>query len=802
LRDVYADSRSDTYGGGARWRDGDRHTRRAELTVPTSAIDRREFLQGLAAGGLLLVVTATGCQRMSDALRGAQPPSGGDGNPPLKPAVYLRIAPNGDVTVVVHRSEMGQGIRTSLAMIVADELEADWSRVHIEQAPGDEKTYGGQDTDGSHSIRDFLMPMREAGATGRALLEQAAAKQWGVPVADVRAELHQVHHAGSGRVIGYAALIATARTLPVPSREQLRLKQPSEFRYIGKEIPSLDQFDMTTGRAMYGIDQRIAGMRYAVVARPPVYGGTLATMDAAAAQQVPGVERVVRLDHTPPPSGMSPVGGVAVIASSTWAAIQGRKALSITWHDGPNATHDSVEYKTALLRSARAPGGQVGRRQGNVAQALAGSARRLEADYYAPYLAHAPMEPMAALAVVRDGRCEVWAPTQDPQGARNELAKALGIPADNIRVNVTLLGGGFGRKSFPDFIIEAALLARAVGAPVKVQWTREDDIEHDFFHSVAVEHLEAGLDAHGKVIAWLHRSALPAIESTFTPNVVYQGDGGLSQGMTDLPYAIPNVQAEAGPATAHVRIGWYRSVINIPHAFAIGSFIDELAHAAQRDPKAFILDTLGPDHIVDMNNVGVTGKLSNYGATFEEYPIDTGRYRGVLELVAQRSGWGTPLPKGQGRGIAVHRSFLSYVAEVVQVQVEPDGKVIVPRVDIAIDAGFVANPERVRSQLEGGVIMGLSNALVGAITFKRGRTEQSNFDGYKILRMDAAPRDIHVHIVPSTAKPAGVGEPGVPPTAPALCNAIFAATGQRIRTLPVADQLGPHGPGRRTIAEA
>jgi isoquinoline 1-oxidoreductase beta subunit len=752
----------------------------------TTTIDRREFLQEMAAGGLLLAITITGCERVSDALRGGRASSASDA--PFTPAVYLRIAPNGDVTVIVHRSEMGQGIRTSLAMVVADELEADWSRVHIEQAPGDEKTYGGQDTDGSHSIRDFLMPMRQAGATGRTLLEEAAAKRWGVPVTEVKAQQHQVHHTPSGRTLGYAELIAIARTLPIPPPEQLRLKQPSDFRYIGKEIPSLDQFDMTTGRAKYGIDGTVPGMKFAVIARPPVYGGTVATVDSHAAEQVQGVERVVRLDHTPPPSGMSPVGGVAVVASNTWAAIQGRNALKITWNDGPNAQYDSKTYKTELLQSARSPG-QVARRQGDVHGALTHAARRVEADYYAPHLAHAPMEPMAAVALVRDGKCEVWAPTQDPQGARNELAKALGISTDNVRVNVTLLGGGFGRKSFPDFIIEAALLSRAVNAPIKVQWTREDDIQHDFFHSVAVEHLEGGLDANGKVTAWLHRSALPAIGSTFKADVLYQGEGGLAQGVTDLPYSIPNLQAEQGPATPHVRIGWYRSVMNIPHGFAVGSFVDELAHAAGRDPKGFILELLGPDHVVDMTKAGLTGKPENYGSTFDEYPIDTARYRGVLERVAEQSGWGTPLPKGQGRGIAVHRSFLSYVAQVIHVDVSRSGTIAIPRVDIAIDAGFVANPERARSQMEGAVIMGLSNAMVGAITFANGRTVQSNFDTYHVLRMDAAPREIHVQIVPSDAKPAGVGEPGVPPTAPALCNAIFAATGVRIRELPVADQL-------------
>jgi isoquinoline 1-oxidoreductase subunit beta len=753
-------------------------------------VDRRAFLHEMAAGGLLIVATATGCRRVQDDLRriarrGDTPDAGG---PPLTPAVYLRIGTDGDATVIVHRSEMGQGIRTSLAMAVADDLEADWSRVHVEQAPGDEKTYGGQDTDGSHSIKDFLIPMREAGATGRAMLEAAAAQQWRVPVTEVRARNHQVVHTPTGRTLDYAALVPIARTLPVPPRESLHLKPASEFRFLGKEIPGVDLVDMTTGRASYGIDQHMSGMKFAVIARPPVYGGTVATLDSSAAERVAGVERIVRMDPTAPPSGMLPAGGVAVIATSTWAAIQGRRALAITWNDGPNKSYESVAYRAHLEQSVRGTG-RVGRKQGDAARALGRAVRRVSASYYLPHLAHAQMEPVSALAHVHDGRCEVWAPTQNPQEARDGLAKQLGIPVSDVRVNVTLLGGGFGRKSFSDFILEAALLSRATGGPVKVVWTREDDLQHDFFHTVAAEHLEAGLDAHGAVTAWLHRSALPSIASTFGPGVLYQDEGELAMGMTDLPYDIPNIQIEAGPAPAHTRIGWYRSVINIPHAFAIGSFIDELAHAAGKDPRNFLLDLLGPDRTIDMANAGVTGKESNYGATFAEYPIETGRLRGVVEVAAQQSGWGTPLPAGEGRGIAAHRSFLSYVASVVQVRVMPDGSLVIPRVDIAIDAGFIAHPERVRAQLEGATIMGLGNALSSEITFGGGRVLQSNFDTYRVMRMDASPREIHVHIVPSSSKPGGVGEPGVPPTAPALCNAIFAATGRRIRQLPIGNQL-------------
>lgn len=756
----------------------------------TGGLERREFLQTIGAGSLLLAVTATGC-RVDDDLRGAaKTPTA-----TVEPGVYLRLDDTGAVTVIVHRSEMGQGIRTSLAMVVADELEADWKTVRVEQADGDEKKYGDQNTDGSASLRSFLLPLRKAGATGRTLLEAAAAKQWNVPATETEARNGEVIHTPTGRRVAFAKLIATAKTLPAPDVASVRLKDPKAFRYIGKEIPSLDLVDMTTGRAQYAMDVHRDGMKIAVIERPPVLGATIVSVDSSEAEKVPGVEKVIQLAVAPPPSGFLPVGGVAVVARNTWAALQGRKKLKIVWSDGPHGVYDSDTYRADLERTSKKPGKLV-RNQGNVATALRGAAKHVEADYHIPHLAHAQMEPPSALAVVANGRCEVWACTQNPQGSRDTLAQALKIPAENVTVHVTLLGGGFGRKSKPDFIVEAALLAREVGAPVRIVWTREDDIQHDYFHTVAGEHLEGGLDRDGKVTAWLHRSVLPSIGATFAPNVMYQGDSEMAQGITDMPYAIPNVRAESGPAPAHARIGWYRSVINIPHAFAISSFVDELAHEAGQDPKAFLLALLGPDRIIDVEKTGLVGKPWNYGESFADHPLDTARARRAIELVAQQAGWGGTLPAGEGRGIAFHRSFLSYVASVVHVAVGADGVVRIPRVDIAIDAGFVAHPERVRSQMEGGTIMALGNALYGEITFKQGRPVQANFDGYRVMRLDGAPRDLRVHIVPSDARSGGVGEPGVPPTAPALANAIFAATGKRIRRLPIGAQLAAVGPAK------
>jgi len=749
------------------------------MTTILQNVSRRSFLVGGAAvaGGLVI-----GLRLLPRGFANSPSASPAD-VPRFNPTAFVSIDETGLVTIVVHRSEMGQGIRTALPMAVADELEADWSRVRIVQAVGDEATYGGQYTDGSRSLRHFLQPMREMGAAARQMLETAAANKWGVEVAQVRARNHQVVHTATGRILAYGALAAAARELPVPRQDTLTLKRPEDFRYIGKDMPIVDLNDMTSGRASYGIDVRLPGMKYAVIARPPVYGGRVVSYDEAPALAVPGVERVVKLDGTPPPSGFQPLGGVAVIARNTWAAVQGRGKLNISWNDGSNRSYESAAYKSKLEETARRPG-KVVRNQGDAPAALASAARVLKADYYIPHIAHAPMEPPAAAASVADGRCEAWACTQNPQGARDEIAKALGIPADRVKVNVTLLGGGFGRKSKPDYVVEAALLSRAVGAPVKVTWTREDEIHHDYYHTVSAQHLEAALDSRGRAVAWLHRSVFPAIPSTFQPNVRYASDGELSQGVIDVPYAIPNIRCENGEAEPHVRIGWFRSVLNIPHAFAVCSFADELARAAGRDPKDYLLELLGPSRRVDAG-----AHYQNYGDDINVYPIDTGRLRRVIEQVAEKAQWGRSLPAGHGLGIAVHRSFVSYVAIVVEAAVGKDGTVSVPRVDMAVDCGFAAYPDRIRSQMEGAAVMALSSALYGEITFRDGRAQQNNFNDFQVARMDVAPSETHVYIIESDAPPGGVGEPGVPPFAPALCNAIFAATGKRIRRLPIADQL-------------
>ncbi|MCL9654160.1 xanthine dehydrogenase family protein molybdopterin-binding subunit [Pseudomonas protegens] len=753
-----------------------------------SNLSRRSFLKGVGATGALVLAASWGWQQAfaEDQKFGA------DGMPHGwvdDPKVYVSIASDGSVTVICNRSEMGQGVRTSLSMVVADELEADWAQVKVKQAPGDEARFGNQDTDGSRSMRHWYEPMRRCGAAARTMLEQAAAEQWQVPLSECRAQLHKVVHQPSGRELGYGALAAAAGALAVPARDSLRLKQASEFRYIGKEATrAIDGEDIVNGRAVYGADVHFEGMLFAAVARPRVYGGKVKSVDDSAALKVPGVIKVMPIDGRPLPSEFQPLGGVAVVASNTWAAIKGRDALKIEWDDGVNAGYNSIEYRKELEAAAQKPG-KVVRSTGNLDEALSGAQSSLEATYYLPHLAQAPMEPMVAVARFMDGRCEAWAPSQAPQVTRERIAERLGIGFDQVTVNVTLLGGGFGRKSKPDFILEAAILAKAFpGKAVRVQWTREDDIHHSYFHTVSAEYLKAGLSEDGMPAAWLHRTVAPSITALFAPGMNHEGAFELGMGFTNMAYAIPNVRLENPEAAAHTRVGWYRSVSNIPHGFAIQSFVDELAHKAGQDPLKYQLKLLGPDRQIDPRTLS---EEWNYGESPERYPIDTGRMRAVLETAAKAAGWGRSLPKGRGLGLAVHYSFVTYVAAVIDVEVKEDGTLIVHKADIAVDCGPQINPERIRSQFEGACVMGLGNAVLGEISFKDGKVQQDNFHMYEVARMSLAPKEVQVHLLtpPGEVPLGGVGEPGVPPIAPALCNAIFAATGKRIRNLPVRYQL-------------
>jgi isoquinoline 1-oxidoreductase beta subunit len=732
-------------------------------------IVRRSFLAGfgIAIGGLALGSFAE-----------AQEPSTG-----LRPNVFVHVAASGIVTIACARSEMGQGVRSTLPALIADELGADMARVTVVQADGD-KAYGDQNTDGSTSVRMAFTRLRQAGAAARMMLASAAAARWKVPLASVTVHDHAVFHDASKRKLGFGELADDAAKLPVPKKEDITLRPIADLKKVGKDMPFIDAPELVTGRAIFGADVRRPGMLTAVVARPPVVGGRPTKHDASKALAIPGVKKVVPLPSPKPPYGFQPLGGVAVIADNTWAAMRAREHLEITWDHGENASYDSPVYRKALEASVAAPGKTV-RNVGDVERGLAGAKRTLTSVYYAANLAHATMEPPCAVASFEDGTCEVWASTQNPQATRTSVATGLGIDEGKVTVHVTMLGGGFGRKSKPDFAVEAALLAREMGVPVRVMWTREDDLRHDYYHSVSAQRLVAGLDEAKQIVAWEHRTAFPPIASIFRKDATLADVGQLGQGVLDVPLAIPNVRAENCPAPARTRIGWLRSVANIYHAWAVQSFLDELAHARGVDPRDNLLDVLGPPRIWKPADFGVAD-LPNYKQSLDEHPIDTSRHRHVLERVTELAGWQDRTKHNRALGVAVHRSFLAYVAVVISVEKDPTGKIRVDEAWLVADAGLVVNAERVRSQFEGAVNFGLSNALYGEITMKNGATEQSNFRDFRLLRLPDAPRKIHIEVVKSDRPPCGVGEPGVPPVAPALTNAIFALTGTRIRELPIA----------------
>jgi isoquinoline 1-oxidoreductase subunit beta len=740
-------------------------------------VSRRGFLERFVSAGALII----GVPVLEQVLGAADVD-----NAPFHPSVYLGIEPNGTVVIIAHRSEMGTGIRSVLPMIAADELDADWKRVRVEQAIGDAK-YGDQNTDGSCSITNFYTAFREAGATARMMLENSAAVKWSVPASECHVKFHEVVHTPSGRKAGFGELVtAGIKQLP-PKKEELKFKEPSEYRYVGKDMPTIDLEDLCTGRGKFGIDAKMPGMVYASIERPPVFGGKLVSVDDTEARKVRGVQQTVTLDGLKLPYGFQPLGGVAVIADNTWTAMEARKKLKIEWDLGPNAAYESEAYKKQLLDTAHKPC-KVIRNAGDVdaefARATSKNEKFHEAAYYVPLLAHAPMEPPAAVAEFKDGKVVAHAAVQDPQAAQDIVSKTLGIKKEDVTCHVTLLGGGFGRKSKPDYVAEAALLSKKIGKPVKVAWSREDDLHFDYYHSVAGMYMKATTDGAGRPTAWLQRSVFPSIGNMFAPNADYAAGFEMEMGWINVPYTIANQRAENGPVKNHVRIGWLRSVSNIYHAFAVQSFTDELAAAANRDRVEYMLDLIGEPRKMNMKEDGP--HLAGPGDKLDKFPLDTGRWRNVIQLAADRSGWAnkksTP---GHGFGIASHWSFNTYVAAVVEVEVDQRGQLRIPRVDIAVDAGQIINPDRAKAQFEGAAVFGTSIALMGEVTAVDGKIQQSNFHNYPVARIQEAPLKTHVHIVASNETPAGVGEPGVPVMAPAICNAIFAATGKRIRELPL-----------------
>jgi len=742
-------------------------------------LSRRGFLGGMFSAGAFVIAARV----LPDSAWAQEPVARTRADQAaLHPSVYLGIEPDGRVFIVTHRSEMGTGIRTSLPLVAADELDADWSRVTIEQGIGDPR-YGDQNTDGSRSIRDFYEAFRRAGASARTMLVSAAATQWNVPASQITTRNHEVIHQASNRRVGYAALVSAAAALPVPKAEELKFKAKTAWSFVGKEQPIYDMANIVTGKAQFGNDIVRDGMVYASIEHPPVFGGKVKNVDAAEAMKVRGVKATEQIEPITMPYLFKPLGGVAVIGDNTWAVLQGRKKLRIDWEDGAHGTFDTEQFKQQMLASVRQPA-KVARNLGNVDTEFARGGKVIEAVYYAPMAAHAAMEPPAAVAEFRDGKVELWVPTQNPQAVQDTVAQAVGVKKEDVICHVTLLGGGFGRKSKPDYCAEAAILAKKLGKPVKVVWTREDDIRFDFYHSGGTVYHKATVDAKGRPTAWLQRSVFPPIASMFDPKAKNGAGFELDMGLTDLPFDVPNIRAENGEAEAHVRIGWFRAVCNNFHAFAAHAFADEMAHAAGRDPLEYLLDLIGPGKVIDLKAQGV--QYSNYGADLAKYPVDTRRLRKVLEIAGEKSGWGKKKAgNGWGLGIAAHRSFNTYVASVVEVEVS-NGQVRIPRVEQIVDNGLAINPDRVRSQFEGAAVMGASLALLGEISATAGRIKQSNFHDFQVLRMNAAPVRTNVTLAESGDLPTGAGEPGVPTVIAALNNAIFAATGKRVRELPIA----------------
>jgi isoquinoline 1-oxidoreductase subunit beta len=719
--------------------------------TPSTALaprpDRRRFLQGAAAAtaGLTIGFHWAGHSRAIAATSDV-----------LAPNAFVRVAPDNTVTVMIKHVEMGQGIYTGLSTIVAEELDADWSQVRAEAAPADASRYANlafgpiQGTGGSTAIANSWDQLRQAGATARAMLVAAAAADWHVPASEVSVERGVVKHAGSGRSATFGALAAKAAALPVPAG--VSLKDPRDFRLIGHYVPRLDSEAKTNGTAQFALDVSLPEMVTAVIQRPPLFGATVRTLDATAAKAIPGVLDVVQVP-----------AGVAVVGKTFWAARQGRDALKIQWDDSAAEKRGSTELMLAYEELANSPGAAA-RHDGDADTALGSAARRLKVSFKFPYLAHAPMEPLTCVVRLTADACETWAGDQFQTVDQGNAARVAGLKPEQVSINTLYAGGSFGRRAnaVSDYIVEAVSVAKALGPngkPVKLIWTREDDIRGGHYRPMYFHSIEAGLDPDGTLVAWRQRIVGQSIlqDTPFAAVLVKDGvDETSVEGAATMPYAIPNLQVELHTTQVGVPVLWWRSVGNTHTAYANEVFLDELAHAAGKDP-----------------------------VEFRRKMLKDPRYLGVLNLAAEKAGWGTPLPTGKGRGVALHKSFDTYVAQVAEVSVAPNGKIKVDRVVCAVDCGVPVNPDVIKAQMEGAIGFGIGAVLYGAITLKAGKVEQSNFFDYQVLRIEDMPA-VEVHIVPSTEKPTGVGEPGVPPIGPALSNAVFAASGKRIRTLPFA----------------
>lgn len=748
-------------------------------------VSRRGFLQSSAAG--FAVAAFAG-----EAGAFARYKTGGDYMPHglrYDPHLFVAIDGDGTVTLTAHRSEMGTGSRTSLPMVLADEMGADWANVKIIQAVGDEPKYGNQDTDGSRSMRHHIQAMRQMGASVRQMLAQAAADKAGVDVGSATVGVHEV--TAGGNTYGFGDLAEAAMKVPVPEFEALSFKSEDEFRYIGKKVVGIyDLHDITTGNATYGADVSLPGMMYAAIARPPVHGARPLSYDASATWNIPGVKHVMGLPITDFPAKFAPKGGIAVIATNTDAAIKGRDALEIEWGESRHSGYNSEAF-TAEMRVEAAKKGQVLREMGDARAAIDGATKTFKQQYSQSHMAHSPMEPPAAVANVANGKAEIWGPLQSPYGARGDIAATLNMSIDDVTTHVTLLGGGFGRKSQCDFAIEAAMLSQKIGAPVKVQWTRTDDIQNSFYHTTSVEELEVGMDDAGKWQGFRHNSVAPSILSTFAPDSGHQFFIETGMGHADNPFQVPNVSIENGKAMAHTRIGWFRVVSNIPRAWAQQTFLSDVAADLGRDELEYMLEVMGEDREVDYVAENYPENYWDYGEHKGVYKYDVGRHKHVLRLAAEKAGYGQSMPSGEAIGLASHRSFLTYVGVAAKVKIV-DGQIRVPQMDIAVDAGFVAMPERVESQIQGAAVMGMTAALYSAVTFENGAPQQENYDTYQMVRSDNFPEKVNVHIVPHPFEvhAAGCGEPALAPIAPAIGNGVFHASGgTRFRHMPFGETV-------------
>jgi len=716
-----------------------------------SNVSRREFLKtaGLASGGLVIGISLpVNAKIIADSSCTAI----------FNPNAFIHLKENGDTLIYCGRCEMGQGISTALPAAVADEMEADWQRVSVKQADGNETLYGDQATGGSESIRTMYLPMREAGAAAKEMLIAAAAKVWQVKAADCYAESHFIINKNTQQKLGYGELASIAATLPIP--EKTVLKNKSEFRYIGKSLPRHDQGDVVVGKRIYGTDAKIPGLKYAAIKHCPVLGGSIRSVDKTAALAMKGVSAVVEIPRFNVPFGS--IGGVAVVADNSWTAEQAVKQLKIEWELGDNQIYNTKTYKQQLVSNVEKPA-QLAFQRGDIGAAFKGAKQLVRATYTGGHLSHAPMEPNASLVWVKKDSCEVWASTQSPADIQKVLAQYLKREAKDIVVHVMMAGGAFGRKFKCDYVHEAAVISQQVNAPIQLTWSREEDMRTGYYHSISAQHLEASLDEQGYITGWLHRVAFPSISSLFDPSLDRAPASSLED-INNYPFGIANFRSETGEAKAHTRIGWYRAVYAVFYGFACSTFADELAHKAGIDPLTFLNQSF------DNNKISALD-------------IHTKRCKGVLALAAEKAGWNkNKLPKGQAIGLAVHFSFQTYAAMAVHVEVEGDN-IKVLNVDCAIDCGQILNRDGATAQMEGAVVMGMSLALSTEISFKEGAVVNSNFHDYPVMRIKDMP-NVRVHMIESDEKPTGLGEPGVAPFAPALSNAVFAASGKRYRDLP------------------